>query len=77
MDADWSFHIQPQESAMSESDNPDLDPLLKDLGEKKQIFRRNVVSLAAELRDARTRLTLQQESCARETLTRQVRHLVV
>ncbi|KAJ9696784.1 hypothetical protein PVL29_008812 [Vitis rotundifolia] len=57
---------------MPESKKPELDPLLKDLSEKKQIFRRNVVSLAAELKDARARLTLQQESCTRETLTRQV-----
>lgn len=57
---------------MPESKKPELDPLLRDLSEKKQIFRRNVVSLAAELKDARARLTLQQESCTRETLTRQV-----
>ena len=62
---------------MSESEKAELDPLLKDLSEKKQIFRRNVVSLAAELKDARARLTLQQESCARETLTKQVRLLMV
>lgn len=62
---------------MPESKKPELDPLLRDLSEKKQIFRRNVVSLAAELKDARARLTLQQESCTRETLKRQVKHLVV
>lgn len=77
MDPDCSFHVQPQKSVMSESEKLELDPLLKDLSEKKQIFRRNVVSLATELKDARARLSLQQESCARETLTRQVRHLVL
>ncbi|KAF8401225.1 hypothetical protein HHK36_012154 [Tetracentron sinense] len=61
---------------MSVSDKPsssvrDLDPLLKDLSEKKQTFRRNVVSLAAELKDVRSRLVSQEESFARETLTRQ------
>ncbi|XP_047324284.1 nuclear envelope-associated protein 2-like [Impatiens glandulifera] len=49
----------------------DMDPLLKDLSEKKQSFRRNVVSLAAELKDVRNRLALQEQSCAHETLTRQ------
>lgn len=49
----------------------DIDPLLKDLNEKKQSFRRNVVSLAAELKEARSRLISQEQSFARETLTRQ------
>ncbi|XP_010544134.1 PREDICTED: myosin heavy chain, cardiac muscle isoform [Tarenaya hassleriana] len=47
------------------------DPLLKDLNEKKQNFRRNVVSLAAELKEARTRLVSQQSSCSQEALSRQ------
>ncbi|KAA8549026.1 hypothetical protein F0562_000710 [Nyssa sinensis] len=34
-------------------------------------FQRNVVALAAELKDVRIRFASQQESCARETLTRQ------
>ncbi|KAG6645833.1 hypothetical protein I3843_08G145300 [Carya illinoinensis] len=50
----------------------EIDPLLKDLNEKKQSFRRNVVSLAAELKEVRTRLTSQEQSYALETLTRQV-----
>ena len=50
----------------------DVDPLLKDLNEKKQSFRRNVVSLAAELKDLRNRLASQEQSYAKETLTRQV-----
>ncbi|XP_077240503.1 nuclear envelope-associated protein 2-like isoform X1 [Tasmannia lanceolata] len=62
---------------MSSSENGsscsrELDPVLKDLSEKKQSFRRNVVSLATELKDVRSRLALQEESFVRETLTRQV-----
>eukprot|EP00262_Sarcandra_glabra_P004823 TRINITY_DN16061_c0_g1_i1.p1 TRINITY_DN16061_c0_g1~~TRINITY_DN16061_c0_g1_i1.p1 ORF type:complete len:342 (-),score=74.36 TRINITY_DN16061_c0_g1_i1:175-1200(-) len=63
---------------MSESERPtassarELDPLLKDLTEKKQNFRRNVVSLATELKDVRSRLASQEESFARETRTREV-----
>ncbi|XVF05887.1 hypothetical protein REPUB_Repub06bG0000800 [Reevesia pubescens] len=49
----------------------DFDPLLKDLNEKKQSFRRNVVSLAAELKEVRSRLSSQEQSFAKETLTRQ------
>ncbi|KAL8166314.1 hypothetical protein V2J09_007813 [Rumex salicifolius] len=49
----------------------DVDPLLKDLSERKQSFRRNVVSLAAELKEVRGRLALQTHSSAKETLTRQ------
>ncbi|KAK8651582.1 hypothetical protein V6N13_141180 [Hibiscus sabdariffa] len=49
----------------------DFDPLLKDLNEKKQSFRRNVVSLAAELKEVRSRLASQEQSFAQETLTRQ------
>lgn len=49
----------------------EIDPLLRDLSEKKQNFRRNVVSLAVELKEVRTRLALQEQSYAKETLTRQ------
>ncbi|KAL6531489.1 hypothetical protein OROMI_027852 [Orobanche minor] len=49
----------------------EVDPLLRDLNEKKQSFRRNVVSLAAELKDVRCRLAAQEHSFAKETLTRQ------
>ncbi|KDP23340.1 hypothetical protein JCGZ_23173 [Jatropha curcas] len=49
----------------------EIDPLLKDLNEKKQSFRRNVVSLAAELKEVRSRLACQEQSFAKETLTRQ------
>ncbi|XP_010490024.1 PREDICTED: myosin heavy chain, cardiac muscle isoform-like [Camelina sativa] len=46
------------------------DPLLKDLSEKKQSFRRNVVSLATELKEARTRLAEQERSCSKEAMSR-------
>ena len=49
----------------------DIDPLLKDLNEKKQSFRRNVVSLAAELKGVRSRLASQEQSYVKESLTRQ------
>lgn len=49
----------------------EVDPLLKDLNERKQSFRRNVVSLAAELKEARSRLSSQEESFAKEAQTRQ------
>lgn len=58
--------------AVESSSSPQLDPLLKDLSEKKQSFRRSVVSLATELKDVRNRLATQEESVARETLNRQV-----
>ncbi|KAF6154945.1 hypothetical protein GIB67_018382 [Kingdonia uniflora] len=58
---------------MSVSENTrELDPLLKDLSEKKQSFRRNVICLAAELKDVRTRLASQEQLFERETQTRQV-----
>ncbi|GAB2246367.1 hypothetical protein Droror1_Dr00001860 [Drosera rotundifolia] len=49
----------------------ELDPLLEDLSEAKQRFRRNVVSMAAELKELRCRLALTEQSYHRETLTRQ------
>ncbi|CAN6724451.1 unnamed protein product [Malus baccata var. baccata] len=64
-------------SASSSSSSPspmsvhDFDPLLKDLNERKQSFRRNVVSLASELKDVRSRLASQEQSFVKETLTRQ------
>ena len=54
----------------------DVDPLFKDLNEKKQSFRRNVVSLAAELKEVRGRLASQEQSYAKETLTRQVQYFL-
>ncbi|XP_061972292.1 nuclear envelope-associated protein 2-like [Populus nigra] len=49
----------------------EIDPLLKDLNEKKLSFRKNVVSLAAELKGVRNRLASQEQSFAKETETRQ------
>ncbi|CAA3009093.1 Hypothetical predicted protein [Olea europaea subsp. europaea] len=49
----------------------EVDPLLKDLNEKKLSFRRNVVILASELKEVRNRLASQEQCFARETLTRQ------
>ncbi|KAK1293234.1 hypothetical protein QJS10_CPB17g00884 [Acorus calamus] len=50
----------------------DLDPLLRDLSEKKQSFRRNVVNLASELKEVRSRLVSQEESFKRESSIRKV-----
>ncbi|KAK9291344.1 hypothetical protein L1049_019290 [Liquidambar formosana] len=58
-------------SSLSLSSAREMDPLLKDLSEKKQSFRRNVVSLAAELKEVRSRLSSQEQSFVKETLTRQ------
>ncbi|XP_019059000.1 PREDICTED: coiled-coil domain-containing protein 102A isoform X4 [Tarenaya hassleriana] len=55
---------------MSDSDKTAVDPLLKDLGEKKENFRRNVVSLAAEVKQVKGRLVSQEQSFVRETLYR-------
>ncbi|KAK4406797.1 Nuclear envelope-associated protein 2 [Sesamum angolense] len=44
----------------------EVDPLLKDLSEKKQSFRRNVVSLAAELKEeAETKAKIMEEKMSR------------
>ncbi|GMH07708.1 hypothetical protein Nepgr_009548 [Nepenthes gracilis] len=60
-------------SSSSPSPNPaaDIDPLLKDFGDKKQCFTRNVVSLAMELKDVRTSLALKEQSFVKERLIRQ------
>lgn len=55
----------------------EVDPLLKDLSEKKQSFRRNVVSLAAELKEVRGRLASQEQSFAKETLDRHVWEMIL
>lgn len=57
---------------VSFSSPQELDPLLKDLNEKKLTFRKNVVSLAAELNDVRSRLASQEESYINEVQSRQV-----
>ncbi|XP_021772496.1 MAR-binding filament-like protein 1 isoform X1 [Chenopodium quinoa] len=58
-------------SSSSSSNGREIDPLLRDLSEKKQNFKRNVVSLAAELKEVRTRLAVKEQSYVKETLTRQ------
>lgn len=66
--------LVPSSSSLPSSSHAirrDVDPLLKDLNEKKQNFRRNVVSLAAELKDVRSRLASQEQCFVKETLTRQ------
>ncbi|KAL5068865.1 hypothetical protein RYX36_019752 [Vicia faba] len=49
----------------------DVDPLLRGLNDKKQSFRRNVESLASELKELRNRLASQEQSYVKETQTRQ------
>lgn len=61
----------------SSSSVRDIDPLLKDLNEKKQSFRKNVVSLAAELKEVRGRLASKEQSFAKETLNRKARDFVI
>eukprot|EP01018_Ginkgo_biloba_P009569 Gb_37887 [translate_table: standard] len=62
---------------MSDTDKGYLrepNPLLKDLQEKKQNFKRmasEVGSMASELRDVRSRMAAQEASFARETACRQ------
>lgn len=53
------------------SNTREIDPLLKDLSERKQSFRQNVVLLAAELKEVRGRLASQEQSFVRENITRQ------
>lgn len=60
---------------MSFSDKTIVDPLLKDLDEKKESFRKNVVSLASELKQVRGRLVSQEQSFLKETQTRKVKSL--
>lgn len=64
-------------SLASSSSVRDIDPLLKDLNEKKQSFRKNVVSLAAELKEVRGRLASQEQSFAKETLNRKACDFVI
>ncbi|KAE8798362.1 tropomyosin-like [Hordeum vulgare] len=54
------------------SSSSGLDPLLKDLTEKKLSFRRNVASLASELKDVRHKLASQEQLFTRESQTRKV-----
>lgn len=51
----------------------ELDPLLRDLVEKKLSLKRNVTAMATELRDARNRLASQELLLAQEIEARKVR----
>ncbi|CAJ1977879.1 unnamed protein product [Sphenostylis stenocarpa] len=62
---------KPSSSLTSSTAAREVGSSLQDLNEKKQSFRRNVVSLAAELKELRSRLSSQEKSYAKETLTRQ------
>ncbi|KAH1229512.1 Nuclear envelope-associated protein 2 [Glycine max] len=53
---------KPSSSLTSTVAAREVDPLLQDLNEKKQSFRRNVVSLAVELKELRSRLASQEQS---------------
>ena len=73
----WDLWLPPCKSWisriwMSYSEKTMVDPLLRDLDEKKESFRRNVVSLATELKQVRGRLVSQEQSFLKETITRKV-----
>lgn len=70
----WGLAMSVSEKVVPSSSvsSSDLDPLLKDLTEKKLSFRRNVVSLAAELKDVRNKLASQEQLFTRESQTRKV-----
>ncbi|KAG2278550.1 hypothetical protein Bca52824_061105 [Brassica carinata] len=55
---------------MSESFKTTVDPLLKDLDEKKESFRRNVVSMTAEIKQVRGRLVSQEQYFVKESIFR-------
>lgn len=57
---------------MSDSVKTTVDPLLKDLDGKKESFRRNVVSMAAELKQVRGRLVSQEQFFVKESFCRKV-----
>lgn len=56
----------------SASPSLELDPRLRDLVEKKVSLKRNVASLAAELKDARNKFASQEQLFAQESETRKV-----
>nr|VDC68086.1 unnamed protein product [Brassica rapa] len=55
---------------MSDSFKTAVDPLLRDLDGKKESFRRNVVSMAAELNQVKGRLVSQEQFFVKESLSR-------
>jgi hypothetical protein len=67
----WGLDMSVSEKRVPSSSS-DLDPLLKDLTDKKLSFRKSVVSLAAELKDVRNKLASQQQLFVRESQTRKV-----
>ncbi|XP_057963142.1 nuclear envelope-associated protein 2-like [Malania oleifera] len=70
VDSCWSS-LPSSSSSWAATEAREVDPLLKDLSEKRQSFRRNVESLAAELKGVRSRLAALQHSLAVETTARQ------
>lgn len=54
------------------SSSLELDPLLRDLVEKKLSLKRNVISMANALKDARNRLASQELLLAQELEARKV-----
>ncbi|KAK4402088.1 Nuclear envelope-associated protein 3, partial [Sesamum angolense] len=75
----------PERRASSLTVVREVDPLLKDLSEKKQSFRRNVVSLAAELKDEaetkaknmETEISRLEKSLEREICSCRLQHLLL
>ncbi|KAG6521216.1 hypothetical protein ZIOFF_018282 [Zingiber officinale] len=67
-----SVVAEKAEPLTASSSSLEVDPLLKDLTEKKLIFKKNVATLAAELKDVRHRLVLQEQSFAKEAHARKV-----
>ncbi|KAG6476465.1 hypothetical protein ZIOFF_065707 [Zingiber officinale] len=65
-----SVVAEKAEPLTASSSSLEVDPLLKDLTEKKLIFKKNVATLAAELKDVRRRLVLQEQSFAKEAHAR-------
>ena len=70
----WALAMPVSEKLVPSSlaSSSDLDPLLKDLTEKRLSFRKNVVSLAAELKDLRNKLASQEQLFTKESQTRKV-----
>ncbi|XP_042401611.1 nuclear envelope-associated protein 2-like isoform X1 [Zingiber officinale] len=69
---EFCFEAEKVEPLTASSSSLEVDPLLKDLTEKKLIFKKNVATLATELKDVRRRLVLQEQSFAKEAHARKV-----
>ncbi|KAG6500277.1 hypothetical protein ZIOFF_040120 [Zingiber officinale] len=67
-----SVVAEKAEPLTASSSSLEVDPLLKDLTEKKLIFKKNVATLAAELKDVRRCLVLQEQSFTKEAHARKV-----